>query len=1261
MKKWLDKYQNGREILFNKPIVPIVDDTYVKIPYISKPRKYNAEDIFVEPDKKYYIIHDNRTESDKIIHRRIGEELEKQKRLKAKLKSAVKVVDVASDLMQFGNFIPLPQAQVVGKWGNILGAGVDAFQAGMNVAENDYVNAGVNASSVLLPHIIENYGYKRDMFNTTPGSYADKIASFGNRSGQYIHLTPYVKHSSNPVIMKGVNFNRGLLGAVGVETASDLNQKQQGGPIVTNRGQWDYPGQTTIIPSNKITMTGVNYPVLGVDNTGYTKMMQPGMDYTFPGQYVTEYPMAQNGYQIPKADDTYVRLPYVTIPPKGGFKYRDFPKETLAIRQKAYDVIEPSSYLDIDNYTRWKTGEKRNSFSDPRSEEAWKFYLGLTNPDETSYIKKSKYRPTINAVKPYYYSVDPLLEKDIFNAYKDKVQLNKTLQTDESELETPLSGKNAAAMLGRFGVSKGHDEKGDYLSYYDKYDLKDFAQTRTKGLPYSIYGRIYYPKKEQGGEMISDYKSGGQHGGLDRWFAEKWVDIKTGRPCGRQEGESRNGYPACRPSKRISSDTPKTSSELSSSEKERFKREKTSSERISYNHQRREDGGEILNLELMKSGGNVATNPSLWSRAKSLARQKYDVYPCVPMDSQALTKEGWKYYNELTIGEEILAYNQETNKNEWTPIISLQKFEDAPIIRLYKKQTNFDIKCTPNHKWVLAENNSKYPDNLVEAKDITKHMTIKISAELSDNGKGLDLNKFLKKESWVKNILQMSIPQIQSYFASGIVYDGNDKGLDKKENKQTYGFSQKEKDHGLAMEIAAVLLGYRVCSIVKKHNPTIMSWTFIRRNTESTQNLHKEDAGISDVWCPTTKFGTWVMKQNGYVTITGNSAYANGWAAKWYKSHGGGWRKAEYGMEVMGDGGVPNNPGFNSLPEYVQQNIINNMATGGQKMPPQLAYARFAAAGNLNQLQDYGYEQGGVVLNAGGEKHRIYVKSTNRGEGVKGHIMVNHPTMDKGIWDTIDLTEKAGATTIAQGVAATKKWHRENPYKKQDGGEQYTYWRTGKPMVNDPSMDAISKVLLQRNLDKNFMQRAAGFGYQGGIPTRYIHGQDPNSNNISSLLMGSSDNRVFPTIIQTGPSQLSYQPDQTQEYLEAPSWDVADYFATKGYKRAANDMYGMEYKNGGYVVRRSHDRKGKTHVVIGPDGTKKYFGDPNMGERGKSKYGKEAFYARHKKNLAKNPYFRAYARATWEEGGETYAIGGQSTLNPIVKKDNRNWLDFLKN
>lgn len=74
-------------------------------------------------------------------------------------------------------------------------------------------------------------------------------------------------------------------------------------------------------------------------------------------------------------------------------------------------------------------------------------------------------------------------------------------------------------------------------------------------------------------------------GNLGRWFAEKWVDIKTGKACGRSEGESREGYPACRPSQRVSAKTPKTVGEMSSKEKARFKLEKTGPKRISYKHQ----------------------------------------------------------------------------------------------------------------------------------------------------------------------------------------------------------------------------------------------------------------------------------------------------------------------------------------------------------------------------------------------------------------------------------------------------------------------------------------------------------------------------------------------------------------------------------------------------------------------------------------------------------------------------------------------------
>ena len=53
---------------------------------------------------------------------------------------------------------------------------------------------------------------------------------------------------------------------------------------------------------------------------------------------------------------------------------------------------------------------------------------------------------------------------------------------------------------------------------------------------------------------------------LKRWFKEDWKDVKTGKACGRKKGEKR-GTPYCRPTKRVSSKTPKNSSEMTSAEK----------------------------------------------------------------------------------------------------------------------------------------------------------------------------------------------------------------------------------------------------------------------------------------------------------------------------------------------------------------------------------------------------------------------------------------------------------------------------------------------------------------------------------------------------------------------------------------------------------------------------------------------------------------------------------------------------------------------
>jgi hypothetical protein len=610
----------------------------------------------------------------------------------------------------------------------------------------------------------------------------DQIKQALEMSGDIRVLNPFSKQGHN---LDNYNFYEPnwLQGYIQIKAP----KYQKGGPIVDPRGQWKYPGQVTRIPSSNITMQGVDYPVYGVDNNGQEQMMYPGQEYNFPGaDYVDEYPMMQKGGSIPVIEDAgSFNEEGIWVPNWEAMTTQAKKLGSKTIKTKNGTVIYFDNNWNVksvnDNPVMKDGGLLSKSVTCSNCGWSWKGVEGgldaLTCHKCGGMIKMQngggsteKSNSFIRTVKKY--------ENQLMNQYINPVKNRALQRADKAGINTgihngPLDAirhaSSAAAMssviprwanfipgvaVANVGLTNlagiahevmspnsmkehGSDLYNNFVgsvigvlpvSEETKHDL--ILKAYENGILSNIDNNMSVSQKStlpllvnQKPAILKKNKNGGQHGGLDRWFAEKWVDVKTGKECGRQEGENREGYPACRPSKRINADTPKTVSELSSAEKAKFKQEKTSSERINYNH-KKQMGGDIPydtmeNFYEMKEGGNVPTNPSLWSRAKSVAKSKYDVYP---------------------------------------------------------------------------------------------------------------------------------------------------------------------------------------------------------------------------------------------------SAYANGFAAKWYKERGGGWRKAEYGMEVMGNGGIPTNPGFVALPEYVQQNIINNMATGGQKMPPELAYARFAAAGNLNQLGKYGYQDGGERL-----------------------------------------------------------------------------------------------------------------------------------------------------------------------------------------------------------------------------------------------------------------------------------------------------------
>ena len=106
----------------------------------------------------------------------------------------------------------------------------------------------------------------------------------------------YGKNTWSQIADKPIPIDEGrILQKDWLQGYKEVPKQEDGGIIKDDRGQWDHPGEITEIGSNEITMEGVPYDVLGVSDTGDTKLMKPGKNYKFKGKKVTEYPMAKNG------------------------------------------------------------------------------------------------------------------------------------------------------------------------------------------------------------------------------------------------------------------------------------------------------------------------------------------------------------------------------------------------------------------------------------------------------------------------------------------------------------------------------------------------------------------------------------------------------------------------------------------------------------------------------------------------------------------------------------------------------------------------------------------------------------------------------------------------------------------------------------------------------------------------------------------------------------------------------------------------------
>ncbi len=325
---------------------------------------------------------------------------------------------------------------------------------------------------------------------------------------------------------------------------------------------------------------------------------------------------------------------------------------------------------------------------------------------------------------------------------------------------------------------------------------------------------------------------------------------------------------------------------------------------------------------------------------------------CVPLDSEILTATGWKHYDELELGEPVLAYDQAEDICKWSPLLRVVTYKDQPLLRLHNLR-GFDFRCTPEHTWAVtygSGTNPKYTYNrMVEANKLRGGRAIINSAPAPDGrlevtpkqaaimGWAICDGSF--KHCQTPGRLSMNIRQskpptvavLDKLLAGMTTRVAEEDGYDRtfpggstyhcQPSKRYYlragychdllaafGITHEEElpkvVAGLSFVAREAMLeammladGDKKGTFGKKRRPWVMEVYQILATLQGksvaswreegriipTQRLKKcrctyseglhpiEDAGRGDVWCPTTLYGTWVMRQGHYISITGNT------------------------------------------------------------------------------------------------------------------------------------------------------------------------------------------------------------------------------------------------------------------------------------------------------------------------------------------------------------------------------------------------------
>ena len=120
---------------------------------------------------------------------------------------------------------------------------------------------------------------------------------------------------------------------------------------------------------------------------------------------------------------------------------------------------------------------------------------------------------------------------------------------------------------------------------------------------------------------------------------------------------------------------------------------------------------------------------------------------CCDLKTRAMTKTGWKYHHELSIGDEIMAFDPKTKKLKWSDMKDQYVNEIYNGKMIFVKNHNRGILMTPDHKCAVHNITTKR-DDIVLAKDLQTNHVIPRCAEFETPVKEIYQNEYIKLVGW---------------------------------------------------------------------------------------------------------------------------------------------------------------------------------------------------------------------------------------------------------------------------------------------------------------------------------------------------------------------------------------------------------------------------------------------------------------------------------------------------------------------------------